>query len=195
MQRLSLAAPCVPAVLQDSAARQRQDVSVLELRRYEERDRARVWRLHEDGLRQMNAYAGHGPWDDDLRSIVATYLNGGGEFLVGVVEGEVVAIGGLRRVSESVAEVKRMRVDLRFQGRGFGRTVLRGLEERARELGYSTLRLDTTASQVPAQNLYRSAGYREVGRTRVAGLETILFERQLRMHGFADPEGGPAAPP
>jgi hypothetical protein len=90
-----------------------QDVSVLELRRFEERDAAIVWRLHEDGLRQMDAHAGDGPWDDDLRSVRATYLDNGGEFLVGVLQGEVAAMGALGRVSATVAEVKRMRVDVR----------------------------------------------------------------------------------
>jgi ribosomal protein S18 acetylase RimI-like enzyme len=156
-----------------------QDVSVLELRRYQESDAATVWRLHEDGLRQMNANAGHGPWDDDLRSIQAAYLDSGGDFFVGVVEGEVVAMGALRRVSGTIGEVKRMRVDIRFQRQGFGRTMLQRLEERARELGYRTLRLDTTVTQVPAQHLYRSSGYREVGRTHLGGQELILFERQL----------------
>jgi ribosomal protein S18 acetylase RimI-like enzyme len=154
-------------------------VSVLELRRYEEPDAATVWRLHEDGLRQMNAHAGHGPWDDDLRSVRASYLDAGGEFLVGVIDGEVVAMGALRRVSAAVAEIKRMRVDVRFQRRGFGRTILRRLEQRAAELGYRTLRLDTTVSQVPAQQLYRTSGYREVGRCQLAGQEMLLFERQL----------------
>jgi ribosomal protein S18 acetylase RimI-like enzyme len=152
---------------------------VLELRRYEESDAGTVWRLHEDGLRQMNAHAGHGPWDDDLRSILASYLDSGGEFLVGVVGGEVVAMGALRRVSATVAEVKRMRVDIRFQRQGFGRTILRRLEQRARELGYRTLRLDTTVTQVPAQHLYRACGYREMGRAHLGGQELILFERHL----------------
>lgn len=162
-----------------SVVRRLQDVRVLEVRRFEERDAAAVWRLHEDGLRQMNAHAGHGPWDDDLRSVRASYLDSNGEFLVGVIEGEVVAMGALRRVSATVAEVKRMRVDISFQRQGFGRAILRRLEKRARELGYRTLRLDTTVTQVPAQHLYRSSGYAEVGRTHLGGQELILFERQL----------------
>jgi hypothetical protein len=89
---------------------------VLELRRYEDSDAATVWR-HEEGMRQADAHAGDGSWDDDLRSIRATYLDAGGEFLVGVLDGDVVAMGGLRRVSETVAEVKRMRVDARVQRR------------------------------------------------------------------------------
>ena len=127
----------------------------------------------------MNADAGAGPWDDDLRSVPASYFEQGGEFLVGVIDGEVVAMGALRRISPSVAEVKRMRVDVRFQRHGFGRTILSRLEQRARELGYRTLRLDTTVSQIPAQQLYRSSGYAAVGRARLGGQTVILFEREL----------------
>jgi ribosomal protein S18 acetylase RimI-like enzyme len=127
----------------------------------------------------MNAHAGHGPWDDDLRSVRESYLDVGGEFLIGVVDGEVVAMGALRRLSATAAEIKRMRVDVRYQRQGFGRTILARLEGRARELGYRTLRLDTTVSQVPAQHLYRSSGYREVGRTTVADRIVILLERHL----------------
>ena len=50
-----------------------EDVGVLELRRYEEGDAASVWRLHDDGPRQMGVHAGDGPWDDDPRSVAATY--------------------------------------------------------------------------------------------------------------------------
>lgn len=153
---------------------------MLELRRYQEGDAAAVWRLHVDGLHQMGVDAGDGPWDDDLRSVAETYLAGGGEFLVGAIAGEVVATGALRRISAVVAEVKRMRVDARFQRRGYGRAVLHALEDRARELGYRTLRLDTTVKQLPSRLLYRSEGFSEVERTLDhPGETTIVFEKPL----------------
>jgi ribosomal protein S18 acetylase RimI-like enzyme len=156
------------------------DVEVLELRRYDDSDALRVWRLHEEGLRQMDARWGEGPWDDDLRSVGATYLANRGEFLVGVLNCEVVAMGALRRVSEHVGEIKRMRVDVRFQGQGFGQVLLEALEERARELGYGTLRLDTTTTMIPAQRLYESSGYREAARDLYpSGREAIIFEKRL----------------
>jgi GNAT superfamily N-acetyltransferase len=153
---------------------------MLELRRYEERDAAAVWRLHDEGLRQMGVHAGDGRWDDDLRSIAATYLDGGGEFLVGVIAGGIVAMGALQRVSAEVAEVRRMRVDARFQRRGYGRGLLVRLEARARELGYRAVRLDTTVKQVPAERLYRTAGYVEVARSHDrAGEVVIVFAKRV----------------
>lgn len=153
---------------------------MLELRRYEDADAAAVLRLHDEGLRQMGVHAGDGPWDDDLRTVAETYLAGGGEFLVGLNAGEVVAIGALRRTSATVAEIRRMRVDARYQRRGFGRTLLHGLEARACELGYRTLQVDTTVKQLPAQRLYRAEGFAEVERALDRAGETmIMFEKRL----------------
>ena len=108
---------------------------MLELRRFEEADQHAVWELHNLGLHGTGAHLGNGPWDDDLRSIPDSYLHDGGEFLVGVVREEVVAMGALRHVTDSVAELKRMRVHPGYQRRGFGRQILAALEDRARESG------------------------------------------------------------
>jgi ribosomal protein S18 acetylase RimI-like enzyme len=156
------------------------NVEVFELRCYQDADATRVWHLHEEGLREMDAWVGAGPADEDLRSVRATYLTNGGEFLVGLLDGELVAMGALRRVSHTVGQIKRMRVDIRFQRQGFGRAVLRALEVRARELGYRRLHLDTTTRQAPAQRLYESSGYQEVGRgTYPSGMQMIVFEKEI----------------
>jgi ribosomal protein S18 acetylase RimI-like enzyme len=153
---------------------------MLELRRYEEADASRVRCLHDEGLRQMDANWGDGPWDDDLHSVRATYLDDRGEFLVGSVNGEIVAMGAVRRLSASTAEIKRMRVDVRFQRQGFGRELLDALEARAKELGYRTVRLDTAVTMIPAQRLYEGSGYREVAREcDVCERELLIFEKSL----------------
>jgi ribosomal protein S18 acetylase RimI-like enzyme len=154
----------------------------LRIRRYEPTDHDAVWALHNGALDDVGAHAGNGPWDDDLHEIEAVYLRDG-DFLVGDVERCVVAMGAVRRSTPSRAEVKRMRVAPEFQGRGYGRAILLRLEERARALGCETLHLDTTAGQVVAQALYRSHGFREVGRGRHGDFELLLFEKHLGPDG------------
>jgi GNAT superfamily N-acetyltransferase len=152
---------------------------MLELRRFEDGDDEAVWKLHNLGLEGTGAHLGNGPWDDDLRSIPDSYLSDGGEFLVGVVEGRVVAMGALRHITNSVAEVKRMRVHPGFQRRGFARRILASLEDRARELGYTKVRLDTGVMLTAARRLYESAGYRQVGRGSIRAVDVIYFEKRL----------------
>jgi len=149
----------------------------LHIRRYESGDKDAVRRLHDDALNEVGAHLGSGPWDEDLDEIEDLYLDSGGEFLVGVMDGEVVAMGALRRISPETAELKRMRVRPDLQGRGYGQTVLDALHRRAAELGYTTLRLDTTIQQRVAQHFYIKNGYREVGRGDIGPFECIFYER------------------
>ena len=151
---------------------------VLRVRRYEPGDREAVWRLHNEALDEVGAHLGNGAWDEDLYGIDDAYLDAGGEFLVGVLDGRVVAMGALRRLSPDEAEVKRMRVEPALQGRGHGQTLLDALHRRAEELGLSTLRLDTTVHQSAARRLYEVNGYREVRRGRVGPFDCVFYERR-----------------
>jgi len=149
----------------------------LYIRRYRPSDKLAVRRLHDDALNEVGAHLGSGPWDEDLDEIESVYLRSSGEFLVGILEGEIVAMGAIKRVSPDVAEVTRMRVKPGLQGRGYGQTLLDALHDRAVELGYSTLRLDTTVQQRAARRLYLKNGYREAGRGSVGPFECIFYER------------------
>ena len=149
----------------------------LRIRRYEPEDREAVWRLHNEALDEVGAHLGNGPWDDDLHGIEAAYLEAGGEFLVGVLDGRVVAMGALRRVSPEEAEVKRMRVEPALQGRGYGQALLDALHRRAAGLGYSTLRLDTAVRQRATRSLYERNGYQESRRGRIGQFDCVFYER------------------
>ncbi len=89
-------------------------------------------------------------------------------------------MGALRRCDAGCAELKRLRVHPAVQRRGLGRCLLHRLEERALELGYRTLVLDTTVRQLAAQALYRDEGYSETGRGRGGAFELVFFEKQIR---------------
>ncbi len=160
---------------------------MLYIRRYEPADCDAVWALHVSALRSVGAHAGRGPWDDDLAAIESVYLQDQGEFLVGVLSGRVVAMGAVKRTSAQRAELKRMRVEPSLQRQGIGRAMLDALEERARDLGYRTLHLDTTIQQAAARRLYDKSGYREVGRGEWQGTdeiwEVIWYEKDLAPGG------------
>jgi ribosomal protein S18 acetylase RimI-like enzyme len=155
-------------------------VPVFELRRVRSGDAAVVWRLHDDAaLEDAGVHGGRGPWEDDLRDIPATYLDSGGEFLVGLADGELAGMGGLLRHSPEEAEIRRMRVHPDFQCRGLGRRILEELEARAKALGCRVIRLDTTDEQIAARRLYESAGYREAGRRQTGRFLFIDYSKSL----------------
>lgn len=149
----------------------------LHIRRYQTTDYQAVWRLHNVALDAADAHAGNGAWDDDLHQIESVYLDNGGEFLVGIHRGRIVAMGALERESSRPARIRRMRVDPAFQRRGFGQAILAALERRAVELGYGALRLDTTAQQKAAQGLYVKNGYLEKGGFKMGRFHCIVYEK------------------
>lgn len=152
---------------------------MLLIRQYQSHDREAVWALHNRALLAIGAHAGNGAWDDDLHHIETAYLSSSGEFLVGIGEGQLVAMGALKRITMDRAEIKRMRVDPAHQRRGFGQALLTALERRAVELGYTLLQLDTTVQQEAAQRLYARNGFRAVRRTMVGSWECIVYEKGL----------------
>lgn len=86
-----------------------------------------------------------------------------GTFVVGRdPEGRAVCCGGFKRFADGIAEIKRMYVVPDARGSGVGARLLDQLEDDARRLGYTTIRLDTGDRQPGAVRLYRRAGYREV---------------------------------
>ena len=152
---------------------------MMKIRRYLPTDHDAVWELHNVALHQVDAHGGNGPWDDDLHRVEAEYLDTGGEFYVGTAKGRIVAMGALLRLSDDRAELRRMRVHPDVQRRGLGRQMLSALEQRAAELGFRTLTLDTTVQQAPAIQLYTQSGYREVDRSRKGSFKVLEFEKEL----------------
>ncbi len=86
-----------------------------------------------------------------------------GTYLVGVDgTGTPVAGGGLRRLTDEVAEIKRMYVVPAERGHGVAGRLLTALEEAGRRLGYRLVRLDTGPRKPHARRLYESAGYQPI---------------------------------
>jgi GNAT superfamily N-acetyltransferase len=137
------------------------------IRPYLPSDVASVRQLHEIALRHVGAYA-EGPrgkrWGTDLDDIPSSYPVGGGQFLVGEIDGRVVAMGALRVLDQRRGEIKRMRVSPNHQRRGYGSAILAQLEDCAAVHGLQTLVLDTAPVWDAARVFYASAGYVEIAR-------------------------------
>jgi GNAT superfamily N-acetyltransferase len=104
-----------------------------------------------------------------------------GAFLIASKDGEAVACGGVCRYDAETAEIRRMYVVPAARGRGVSRLVLRALEEEARRLGYSLVRLETGDAQPEAVGLYVSAGYSPIPRygPYVDDERSLCFEKRL----------------
>jgi GNAT superfamily N-acetyltransferase len=85
-----------------------------------------------------------------------------GRFLVGYVGGDAVCCGGLKRLPDGTAEIKRMYVVPGARRQGVARLLLDALEDVARELGHPVVRMDTGAKHQHAIAFYEASGYQPV---------------------------------
>jgi len=74
-------------------------------------------------------------------------------------EGRPIAMGGLRRCEDGVAELKRVYVRPAGRGHRLGEAIAQRLVNDARAFGYRTVRLDTLPFMGAAQALYESMGF------------------------------------
>jgi ribosomal protein S18 acetylase RimI-like enzyme len=103
-----------------------------------------------------------------------------GAFLIASVDGETLAGGCVKTTAPRVGSLKRMWVADAARGLGIGRRMLQALEDQARALGITTLRLETNNTLQEAIALYRSAGYRQVPAFNNDPYATHWFEKRLR---------------
>lgn len=150
-----------------------------EIRTYVPADHDFVWKLHNDVLNDTGGHGGNGPWDDDLHNIEDIYLDAGGEFLVGTLDGDVVAMGAYKRTSADSAEIKRMRVHTPRQRNGLGQRILDELQHRAAAAGYTLLHLDTLATQGAAQQFYEKNGFQRVRQERIGEFDCVFYEKRI----------------
>jgi GNAT superfamily N-acetyltransferase len=105
----------------------------------------------------------------------------GGAFLLLTEGEELVACGGLRTLdaAQALGEIKRMYVAPDARRRGHARRLLDALEDAARAIGLTRLRLDTNAQQPEALLLYEACGYVEIADYNGSPTATHWFEKRL----------------
>jgi hypothetical protein len=93
--------------------------------------------------------------------------------------GQAVGCGGIRPINQSIAEVKRMFA--KVKAKGVGTEILSYIETQAREMGYSTLQLETRLINERAISFYKSRGYQCIPNygKYVNNPKAICFEKRI----------------
>ncbi|MGZ9930745.1 GNAT family N-acetyltransferase [Streptomyces sp. NC-S4] len=102
-----------------------------------------------------------------------------GQFVVGRLDGEPLACGGIRLLDPRTAELTRVYVDPRARGTGGGSALLQVLEAQGRALGAERVRLDTRSDLVEARALYARHGYAEIPAYNSGPYADHWFEKRL----------------
>ncbi|MCK5486312.1 MAG: GNAT family N-acetyltransferase [Desulfobacterales bacterium] len=100
--------------------------------------------------------------DFDLDNIDRYYLQSGGVFYAGLVDGAIIGTSAVRRIDDEICEIKRIYVRKEFRSRGFGKDLFLKALGFARE-NYSMVTLKTDAKLTDAIGLYLKNGFAVAG--------------------------------
>jgi GNAT superfamily N-acetyltransferase len=125
-------------------------------------------------------YQGRPAREDEVDAVLAEDPSDGlATFLIAHLDGVAVGCAGLRRLSASTVEVKRMYVAPAARGHGVGRRLLAAVEDAGRRGGATTVRLDTRADLTEARGLYESVGYAAIPRYNDSRYAECWYQKRL----------------
>ncbi len=101
-------------------------------------------------------------YDDVRAKFPGEHVPPYGCLLVAVNDGRVCGCVALGRLSDVTAEMRTLFVRPECRGKGVGRALVEASLAKAREYGYTCVRLDTLAFMAGALSLYRSLGFYEI---------------------------------
>lgn len=145
-------------------------------------DAHRLFREYADSLPFSLCFQG---FEQELATLPGRYAPPSGRLLLAYDEtGVAVGCIALRDISAQTSpatcEMKRLYVSPSQRGTGLGRQLCERLITEARDAGYRTMKLDTSADMAAAIGLYKSLGFEACGRYNDDPMEdTLWFELKL----------------
>jgi ribosomal protein S18 acetylase RimI-like enzyme len=101
-------------------------------------------------------------FSQELATLPGIYAPPEGCILLAVESGRFVGCVALRPLEDKICEMKRLYVRSGYRGQGIGRMLACLVIDRAREIGYAKMRLDTMATMNEARTLYYSLEFQNI---------------------------------
>ena len=117
----------------------------------------------------------------ELANLPGEYAPPEGRLFLAQAEDGFAGCVALRKIADSICEMKRLYVRPKFRKRNGGRLLADTVVNAAREIGYESMRLDTLSSLTAAIALYRSLGFRSIPAYYAnPNPEVVFMELKLR---------------
>ena len=101
--------------------------------------------------------------------------------IVAYIDEVPAACGAFKELSEDTVEIKRMFTNPEFRKRGLGSSIVRELENWAKELGYKKAVLETSKDLTNAISVYEKSGFQRIPNYgQYVGVDSsVCFEKRL----------------
>jgi ribosomal protein S18 acetylase RimI-like enzyme len=96
-------------------------------------------------------------FEDELAALPAYYK---ALFVARDAAGALIGSAAVKHLPDGAAELKRLYVRPAARGTGLGKRLAAAAIDRARELGYTVMRLDTLPTMEAARGIYASLGFK-----------------------------------
>ncbi len=137
---------------------------MLNIREIEEKDNPIINNLVINTLHEFGAKGpGFASSDEELKDMYNAYQAANKQFYVVELDGEVLGCAGVAPLdgeeNSGICELRKMYFDKRLRGQGAGKKLIDLCIEKAKEIGFHTMYLETIPEMKIAQNLYKSRGF------------------------------------
>jgi N-acetylglutamate synthase-like GNAT family acetyltransferase len=126
--------------------------------------------------------------DSDLLQVYNFYQAKGGDFAVLEKGEEILGCAGLYYLSKSECELRKMYLHSSLRGKGLGRFLLEKMINRAIELNFNIMRLETASVLKEAISLYTSFGFHEIRTEHMSCRCDQSFELDLSKYSVTSRE-------
>lgn len=119
-------------------------------------------------------------FDEELINLETIYSAPDGLLLLAFYDEQIAGCVAVRKLAAGVYEMKRLFVKAELQNFGIGKTLVAAIVEKARELHYQRMRLDTLPAMAKAQKMYASFGFEKIAAYRYnPDPNTVFMELSL----------------
>ncbi len=138
-------------------------LQMVNIREFELLDQPGINKLQEDFMIDFFPEYANDPrqyaWNADTYDINECYTKNGGKVLVAVDGNYIAGFGGFRLVNAKTAEIRRVRIDSRYRGKGLGKAIIEQIESYCRENDIVRILVDTDNRFEAAKSMYANMGY------------------------------------